>query len=87
MKKIIYFIEFLLVEFLFVIFKIVGYKLASNLGFFIGKIKAELFLIVLTKFFGFILGKIMSVVSEYADIQHKLNNKKTRLITCLSIKF
>ena len=37
MKKIIYFIEFLLVEFFFVIFKIVGYKSASNLGFFIGK--------------------------------------------------
>ena len=37
MKKIIYFIEFLLVEFLFVIFKIIGYKSASNLGFFIGK--------------------------------------------------
>ena len=37
MKKIVYFIEFLLVEFFFVIFKIVGYKSASNLGFFIGK--------------------------------------------------
>ena len=37
MKKIIYFIEFLLVEFLFIIFKIIGYKSASNLGFFIGK--------------------------------------------------
>ena len=37
MKKIIYFIEFLLVEFLFIICKAVGYKLASNLGFFIGK--------------------------------------------------
>ena len=37
MKKIIYFIEFILIKFLFIIFKIVGYKLASNLGFFIGK--------------------------------------------------
>ena len=37
MKKIIYFIEFLLVEFLFIICKVVGYKSASNLGFFIGK--------------------------------------------------
>ena len=37
MKKIIYFIEFLLVEFLFIICKIIGYKSASNLGFFIGK--------------------------------------------------
>ncbi len=37
MKKIIYFIEFLFVEFLFIICKIIGYKSASNLGFFIGK--------------------------------------------------
>ena len=37
MKKIIYFIEFLLVEFLFIICKTIGYKSASNLGFFIGK--------------------------------------------------
>ena len=36
MKKIIYFIEFLLVEFLFIICKVIGYKSASNLGFFIG---------------------------------------------------
>ena len=37
MKKIIYFIEFLLVKLLFTICKIIGYKLASNFGFFIGK--------------------------------------------------
>ena len=37
MKKIIYFIEFLLVKFLFIICKAIGYKSASNLGFFIGK--------------------------------------------------
>ena len=37
MKKIIYFIEFLLVEFLFIICKVIGYKSASDLGFFIGK--------------------------------------------------
>ena len=37
MKKIIYFIEFLLVKFLLIICEIIGYKLASNFGFFIGK--------------------------------------------------
>ncbi len=37
MKKIIYFLEFLLIKFLFIIFKIIGYKLASNCGFYIGK--------------------------------------------------
>ena len=43
MKKIIYFIEFLLVEFLFIICKVIGYKSASNLGFFIGKNFGNLF--------------------------------------------
>ena len=37
MRKIIYFIEFILVKFLFIICKVIGYKSASNLGFFIGK--------------------------------------------------
>ena len=37
MKKIIYFIEFILVRLLFIIYKILGYRLASNLGFFVGK--------------------------------------------------
>ena len=37
MKKIKYFSEFLLVKLLFIICKVVGYKSASNLGFFIGK--------------------------------------------------
>ena len=36
MKKIIYFLQFLIVYFLFIIFKIIGYKNASNLGFLIG---------------------------------------------------
>ena len=37
MKKIVYFIEFIFIKFLFIIFKLVGYKIASNLGFFIGR--------------------------------------------------
>ena len=37
MKKIIYFLQFLIVYFLFIIFKIIGYKNASHLGFLIGK--------------------------------------------------
>ena len=37
MKKIIYFIEFLFVEFLFIICRVIGFRSASNLGFFIGK--------------------------------------------------
>ena len=37
MKKIIYFVEFILIRLLFIVFKILGYKSASNLGFYIGR--------------------------------------------------
>ena len=37
MKKLKYFIEFLAIVLLFLIFRIVGYKIASNFGCFIGK--------------------------------------------------
>ena len=43
MKKIIYFLEFILVYALFIVFKIIGYKGSSNLGFFIGKIFGPIF--------------------------------------------
>ena len=37
MKNLIYFFEFTIIIILFIIFRIIGYKAASNLGFFIGK--------------------------------------------------
>ena len=43
MKTVIYFFEFVLVSLLLIIFKILGYKLASNFGFFIGKSFGPLF--------------------------------------------
>ena len=43
MKKIVYFIEFILIEVLFIFFKIIGYKYSSNLGFLIGKIIGPIF--------------------------------------------
>ena len=43
MKKIIYFLEFILVYIFFIVFKIIGYKASSNLGFFIGKIFGPIF--------------------------------------------
>ena len=43
MKIVIYFFEFILVSLLLIIFKILGYKLASNFGFFIGKTFGPLF--------------------------------------------
>ena len=43
MKKIVYFIEFILIKVLFIFFKIIGYKYSSNLGFLIGKIIGPIF--------------------------------------------
>jgi KDO2-lipid IV(A) lauroyltransferase len=43
MRKIIYFIEYILIKILFFIFKLIGYKFSSNLGFIIGVIFGPLF--------------------------------------------
>ena len=43
MKKIVHFIEFILIKVLFIFFKIIGYKYSSNLGFLIGKIIGPIF--------------------------------------------
>jgi KDO2-lipid IV(A) lauroyltransferase len=43
MRKIIYFIEYILIKILFFIFKLIGYKFSSNLGFKIGIIFGPLF--------------------------------------------
>ena len=43
MRKIIYFFEYFLVSVLFIIFKIIGYKKSSNVGFVIGKIFGPIF--------------------------------------------
>ena len=37
MKRLIYLIEFILIQLLFLLFSIIGYKNSSNLGYFIGK--------------------------------------------------
>ena len=43
MKKIGYFLEFILIKILFILFQLVGYRLSSNLGFLIGKIIGPIF--------------------------------------------
>ena len=43
MKKIVYFLEFILIKVLFILFQIIGYRLSSNLGFFIGKTIGSIF--------------------------------------------
>ena len=43
MKKIIYFIEYVTINLFFTLCKLAGYRLASNLGFFIGKTFGKIF--------------------------------------------
>ena len=43
MKKIAYFFEFILIKILFTLFQIIGYRLSSNLGFFIGRTIGPIF--------------------------------------------
>ena len=43
MKKIIYIFEFIIIYLLFIIFKILGYRISSNFGFIIGKFFGPIF--------------------------------------------
>ena len=43
MKKLIYFIEFIIVYIFFIFFKLLGYRVSSNLGYLIGKIFGPMF--------------------------------------------
>ena len=43
MRNIAYLLEFILIKFLFILFQLIGYRLSSNLGFFIGKAIGPLF--------------------------------------------
>ena len=43
MKIIFYFLEFIIIKILFIFFQIIGYRLSSNLGFFIGRTIGPIF--------------------------------------------
>ena len=43
MKKLIYFIEFIFINIFFFFFKLLGYKISSNLGFLIGRLFCPIF--------------------------------------------
>ena len=66
MKKIAYLFEFILIKILFILFQLIGYRLSSNLGFFIGKTVGPLF-----------RSKKMIIQNlEKANIQHPNNRSK-----------
>ena len=67
MKNIIYFFQFIVIYTLFLIFKIIGYKNSSNLGFLIGKyigpiIKSE--------------KKIYRIIDQVEELRNHKNKKK-----------
>ena len=43
MKKIVYLLEFISIKILFILFQLIGYRLSSNLGFFIGRTIGPIF--------------------------------------------
>jgi KDO2-lipid IV(A) lauroyltransferase len=43
MKKIVYFLEFILIKILFIFFQLIGYRFSSNLGSFIGRTIGPIF--------------------------------------------
>ena len=43
MKKILFFIEFIVIRFFFILCKLLGYKISSNLGFYIGSTFGNIF--------------------------------------------
>ena len=66
MKKIIYFVQFIFVSIIFIFFKLLGYRISSNLGFIIGK------------FFGPIFRSKKSIIKNIkkSNISTKQNYKK-----------
>ena len=67
MRKIRYFIEFIIIKFIFFVFKILGYKLSSNLGAFVGKTFGPLF-----RKKNLILNNL--IISKIAENDKKRNN-------------
>ena len=66
MKKLIYFLEFILIKILFILFQLIGYRFASNLGFFIGKTIGPIFR----------SKKLIIQNLEKANIKHRDNPNK-----------
>ena len=68
MKNFVYFIEFLIIIIFFLIFRIIGYKAASNFGFFIGKV------------FGPKFRSRKTIVDNIRNYKSSLNNNEIEII-------
>ena len=102
MKKIIYFIEYIFVSFLFFIFKIIGYKASSNLGYIIGKIFGSIFrpksLIIKNieksgipvkknEIVQYVLGNYGRIFAEYPHLKNFRNDKLGEFIEINGLKY
>ena len=74
MKKIIYFLEFILIKFFFIICKLIGYRISSNFGFFIGKTFGNIFRKKISIIQNLRKSKISILISENKFAENVLGN-------------
>ena len=74
MKKLVYFIEFIIINLFFIICKILGYKISSDLGFFVGKTFGNIFRSKKSIIQNLIKSKISIQTSEDTFAQNVLGN-------------
>ncbi len=101
MKKIKHLIQFVIIFFLFLIFKILGFKVSSEIGFFIGKLIGPIFrpksLIIRNldkakiknnqkKIASNVLGNYGRIFAEYVHLKNFRNGKLDKFITIEGIE-
>ena len=74
MRKLVYFIEFIIINLFFIICKILGYKISSDLGFFVGKTFGNIFRSKKSIIQNLIKSKISIQTSEDTFAQNVLGN-------------
>ena len=74
MRKLVYFLEFIIINLFFIICKILGYKISSDLGFFVGKTFGNIFRSKKSIIQNLIKSKISIKTSEDTFAQNVLGN-------------
>ncbi len=101
MKKINHLLQFIIIYFLFFLFKLLGFKISSNLGFLIGKYLGPIFrskLLIIKnlkkaniqndhkKIASNVLGNYGRIFAEYVHLKNFRNNKLKKYITIEGIE-
>ena len=97
MKKIKHLFQFIIIVFLFFIFKILGYKISSHIGFLIGKFLGPIFRskssikknlkkaninINTNKIASNVLGNYGRIFAEYVHLKNFRNEKLNKYLSC-----